>query len=509
MHTHRFAAMRVAIALLLVAAVASTTASAASAPLADDPAVREALARLDVWLDGQRRRLDLPGFAIGVVHDQQLVWSKGYGYADVAQRIPSTDRTLYRIASISKTFTATAVVQLAESGKLSLQDPVVRHLPWFAPAPAAGADGDKAPPVRVWNLLSHTSGLQREPPGSDWDALQAPSLEEVVTATPVTALSLEPATRLKYSNYGYLVAGQLVERISGQPYARYLRENVLRPLGLADTDFLDSDATRTGLAVPYGRRGVEGEPRAVVDQLERSDPFLPVGGLVSSVQDLAKWASFQFRDSGNQQGPVLSGAALREMHRPHLLLADWSQGWGLGWRLTRYETGARIDHGGSLPGYMSSLMMDPASRVAVILLFNSDDGPRQLSKNILDLVAPPLQAAARSRAAAGQGATASTAAPAAAELARFEGRYRDRSGELVYVLVGADGRLQLLSPEADDIAASALPLRQTGPTRFVTQAPAKALTWGVESVVEFTVDGSGRATGFKVENGAYGFRRVD
>jgi CubicO group peptidase (beta-lactamase class C family) len=246
----------------------------------------------------------------------------------------------------------------------------------------------------------------------------------------------------------------------------------------------------------------------VVEQLERSDPFLAVGGLVSSVQDLAKWASFQFRDRGSQRGPVLSGAALREMHRPHFLLADWSQGWGLGWRLTRHEAGARIDHGGSLPGYMSSLMMDPASRVAVILLFNSDDGPRQLSRNILDLVAPSLQAAAGSRGVATD-PTARTATPAAADLARFEGRYRDRSGELAHVLLGADGRLQLLSPEADDIVASALPLRQTGPTRFVTQAPARALTSGVESIVEFAVDGSGRATGFKVENGAYGYRRVD
>ena len=121
------AASIVALALILPAQqtpaqdrATSAAPVAASVSIASDPAVRDALARLDVWLEGQRYRFDLPGFAVGVVHDQQLLWSKGYGYADVAQRIPSTDQTLYRIASISKTFAATAVVQLAERGKLSL-----------------------------------------------------------------------------------------------------------------------------------------------------------------------------------------------------------------------------------------------------------------------------------------------------------------------------------------------------------------------------------------------------
>jgi CubicO group peptidase (beta-lactamase class C family) len=159
--------------------------------------VRDALARLDVWLEGQRYRLDLPGFAVGVVHDRQLLWSRGYGYADVAQRIPSTDQTLNRIASISKTFAATAVVQLAERGKLSLADPVNAHLKWFAPR-----DATPAAPVRVWNLLSHSAGLQREVPGSDWDALVSPDAEAIVQATPDTPLVLPPQSRLAYSNCG-------------------------------------------------------------------------------------------------------------------------------------------------------------------------------------------------------------------------------------------------------------------------------------------------------------------
>jgi len=108
--------------------------------------------------------------------------------------------------------------------------------------------------VRIWHLLSHSSGLQREAPGSDWDALARPELAAIKDATPETALALPPQTRLAYSNYGYLVAGQLVTAVSGVPYARYVRENVLTPLGMTSTDFLPSDETRAGLAVPYGRR---------------------------------------------------------------------------------------------------------------------------------------------------------------------------------------------------------------------------------------------------------------
>jgi CubicO group peptidase (beta-lactamase class C family) len=302
--------------------------SAAVATIADGPsvaadsAVRDALARLDVWLEGQRYRFDLPDFAVGVVHDQQLLWSKGYGYADVAQRIPSTDQTLYRIASISKTFAATAVVQLAERGKLSLDDPVNRHLKWFAPK-----DGTPGSPVRVWNLLLHSGGLQREAPGTDNDAFVSPEADFIANATRDTPLALPTQTRLAYSNYGYAVAGQLVQQVSGVPYPEYLRDNVLRPLGLTATDAFDGRETRPGLAVPYGRRTPDG-PRAIEQQRPMTDAFDSAGTLVSSVSDLAKWASFQLRDSDANIGPVLTGASLRDMHRPHFLLADWSQGWG-------------------------------------------------------------------------------------------------------------------------------------------------------------------------------------
>ncbi len=240
-------------------------------------------------------------------------------------------------------------------------------------------------------------------------------------------------------------------------------------------------------------------PRAIEQQMPRTDAFDSVGALVSSVSDLAKWASFQFRDSDANAGPVLTGASLRDMHRPHFLLPDWSQGWGLGWRLTRNDAGARIDHGGSLPGYKSSLLLDPSSRVGVILLINADDGPRELSAGILKLVAEPIRKAAASSPAMAPGTTAN--------FARFAGPYRDRSGEQVVVLAVAGG-LQLLDPEAADIEAGAAMLRPTGPTSFVTESPPGSITRAVASRVQFTLDESGQAVSFTMDDGAYRYRRV-
>ncbi|MHC4696720.1 MAG: serine hydrolase domain-containing protein, partial [Planctomycetota bacterium] len=245
------------------------------ATVADAPEVREALQLLDIWLEGQRIKDDLPGMAVGVVHDQDLIWSKGYGYADLAGKTPTTDRTLYRAASITKLFTATAVMQLMERGKLSLEDPVAKHLPWFTPK-----DTDSKRPVLIWHLLTHTGGLQRETPGTDFDQLHRPDVAAVRAATPETPLTLPPQTRQKYSNYAVQVAGLLVTELSGTPFPRYVEEQILRPLGMTDSRLLDGNETLPGQAVPYGRR-LSDAKRTIESQVDNSG-LLAAGGLVTS-----------------------------------------------------------------------------------------------------------------------------------------------------------------------------------------------------------------------------------
>jgi D-alanyl-D-alanine carboxypeptidase len=304
-------------------AAPSAPTSQTKVRIADVPEVRDALIKVDIWLEGQRIRYDLPGFSVGVVQDQELIWSKGYGFADLANKIPATDETLYRIASITKTFTATAVMQLVEQGKLSLEDPVVQHLPWFTPKNA-----DPAQPVRVWHLLTHTAGLVREPPGTDWDSVIYSEETAIARSMAETPLSLQPQTRLKYSNYGFSIAGQLVAQLSGKPYTRAVEEGILQPLGMTNSRFLDGSQTCPNLAVPYSRR-LGNHGRGIEEQVKGSG-LLAAGGLVSNVRDLARWVSFQLNESDDFKGPVLTGRSLREMHQPRFLLPDWTVGWGIG-----------------------------------------------------------------------------------------------------------------------------------------------------------------------------------
>src|SRR5499433_2146420 len=149
-------------------------------PLAHRPAVKAALDVLSAWIDSQRAYSGLPGASLGVVHDQELVWAAGFGWADVERRIPATPDTRYRIASITKTFTATAILQLRDAGRLQLDDPLTKHLPWFA-LPSKHAD---APPITIRHLLTHTAGLPREAAFPYWTDFVFPTREQIMETLP-------------------------------------------------------------------------------------------------------------------------------------------------------------------------------------------------------------------------------------------------------------------------------------------------------------------------------------
>src|SRR5262249_10136974 len=192
----------------------------------------------------------LPGIAVGVVADQELVWTKGFGFADSAARLPMTPQTKFRMASHSKLFTATAVMQLREQGKLRLDDPVSRYLPWFKVVPAANDD----PPITIEELLTHSSGLPREA-GSHWTTFNFPTTEQLRELMPERRAPFAPEVRWKYSNLAYSVAGMIVEAVSGQKWAQYVRSQIFQPLGMNASSV---DENVSGLAVGYGRRMPDG-----------------------------------------------------------------------------------------------------------------------------------------------------------------------------------------------------------------------------------------------------------
>src|SRR5437763_14646588 len=159
---------------------ATQTAAADRSALARKPEVAAALTVLDSWIAATVAQREQPGLSIGVVYDQDLIWAKGYGYADLVRRVPATPGTIYRIASNSKLFTATAIMQLRDAGKLRLDDPVSERLPWFS----IKKTYDGGPPITIRHLITHTSGLPREPTGGNRRALTFPRADDLQRLLP-------------------------------------------------------------------------------------------------------------------------------------------------------------------------------------------------------------------------------------------------------------------------------------------------------------------------------------
>src|SRR5262245_53909885 len=228
----------IASALVLAGSSPRLSAQSSASPrIAADPDVQGAQRLFTAWLEGQMVERALPGVAVGVVADQDLVWATGFGFADVAARVPMTPQTRFRMASHSKLFTATAVMQLREQGKLRLDDPVSKYLPWFTLEPSDSDD----PPITIEELLTHSSGLPREA-GAHWTTFEFPTTDELRALMPARAAAFAPEVRWKYSNLGYSVAGMIVEAVSGQKWADYVHREIFQPLGMTASS-VDKDVS--------------------------------------------------------------------------------------------------------------------------------------------------------------------------------------------------------------------------------------------------------------------------
>ena len=211
----------------------------AEVKLREQPEVADALEVLDLWIEQQVTHRNLPGLSIAIVFDQEIVWAKGYGYSDVEQKIPATPSTVYRIGSVTKLFTSTAILQLRDQGKLRLDDPVSLYLPWFRirnPFP-------DAPEITFRHLLTHTSGLPREAAFPYWTDHVFPTREALAAAVPGQDAVDAPETTYHYSNLGMSLLGEVVTEVSGQPWADYVQEKILQPLGMVRSASASRSAT--------------------------------------------------------------------------------------------------------------------------------------------------------------------------------------------------------------------------------------------------------------------------
>jgi CubicO group peptidase (beta-lactamase class C family) len=307
------------------------------------------LGRLARAAQAERR---IPSVSAAVFRGGEVVWSDAIGLADVEAERKATADTQYRIGSITKTFTAVAVMQLRDAGALALDDPLERHV---RGVPHGGAT--------LRRLLSHRSGLQREPAGEIWESLEPPDRERFLAELGEAEQVLAPGAAWHYSNLGFALLGEVVERVSGIPYCRYLEQRVLEPLGLGRT---------TWEPVPPAARGYFVRPYDGVAELQREVDLrgtAAAGQLWSTTGDLAQWASFL----SDPDPSVLAPGTAEEMHELESMMdvERWTSGWGLGLQLVRSGERVWAGHGGAMPGHLAALLFSRRERLGAAVLANT------------------------------------------------------------------------------------------------------------------------------------------
>ena len=328
----------------------------------------DAFRLMEVWLDAQKDFERLPGIAVAVVNDQEILWDQGFGYADINAQIKTETSTIYSICSISKLFTAIAILQLRDEGKLQLDDEVATHLPWFK----IKQNFEQSGPITIRGLLTHSSGLPRQSNYPYWTGpdFDFPTLEEIKSQMDSSETLYPASTYFQYSNFGMSLLGAIIEEKSGITYETYVTKHIIEPLKLKDTRPRMPDELAKGqLATGYSALNRQGEREALT-------PFFTKGvtaaaGFTSTVEDLSKFASWQFRLLNNGEKEVLKSSTLKEMQRVHWMDPDWKRAWGLGFSVRNLKGTTLVSHGGSCPGYRSLLSLVPKYKKAYSVMINA------------------------------------------------------------------------------------------------------------------------------------------
>ena len=314
----------------------------------------------------QERQADrLPSVAAAVVRKGDLAWSNAVGVADYDEERDATPGTQYRIGSITKTFTATAIMQLRDEGALDLDDRLEQHL--------AGIENG-SPTIR--RILAHLSGLQREV-GEMYVEARTPTEDDLVVA-----FALPPAQAHHYSNLAFGLLGRVVAAKSGVAYTEYVDERILRPLGLERTTWHAQAPSAQGYLVDEYARTVAKEPATDLGAIAA------MGQLWSTVEDLARWATFLARGDGR----VLVPKTLDEMWFPQVMYypEDWVLAWGLGLQLYNHQGKIFGGHGGAMPGHLAGVYVNRKTEIGAAAVTNS--GTRgNLDLFCLDLAAKAME----------------------------------------------------------------------------------------------------------------------
>ncbi|MGH7467218.1 MAG: serine hydrolase [Longimicrobiales bacterium] len=407
----------------LALALALPASVGAQATIPVDARYRTAAADLEQFIQEQLREHGIPAISIALVDDQRVVWARGFGYQKLRDSIPATAETVHRVGSVSKLFTDIGVMQLVERGQLSLDVPIQRYLPLFAPANPHGRA------ITLRQLMSHRSGLLREPPVGNYFDPTGPPLAAMVRSLDGRALVHPPEQRLKYSNAAIAVVGYVLEQTQKEPFAAYLKRTVLDPMGLRSSAFEPLPALRPRIA--------DAVMWTVDNRVFAAPTFqlgmAPAGSMYSTVLDLGTFMSTLFNGgrapNGNQ---LLKRETLEEMWRPQFTPAGTRTGGGLGFFVADFQGHRVVRHGGAIYGFATELAALPERKLGVAVV---------ATKDIANVVSERIANRALELMLGGSPAQTRVTRLAPGRARAIEGRYA--RGERVIELHARDDRLFL------------------------------------------------------------------
>jgi D-alanyl-D-alanine carboxypeptidase len=308
---------------------------------------------VDDFLKAEMSKRHIPGLSVVVVRDGKAIKTKGYGLANVETGTRATPDTVYELASVTKPFTAVAVMMLVEEGKVGLEESVLTYLPDLPEA---------WKPVTVRHLLNHTSGIRSytSMPAFLANLRKDYTQAELIRLVGEFPLGFQPGERFVYNNTGYFLLGMLIEKVSGKSYEGFLKERIFQPLGM--------NATRLNSrrdVIPNRAAGYDWSQSRLrnAEYVSPTQPFA-AGALVSSVRDMAKW------DAALNGEKLLKRSTLEQMWQPTLLANGKTHNYGLGWAVYDYQGQRVIGHGGGIPGFSTYVARFPQHKLTVTLLSN-------------------------------------------------------------------------------------------------------------------------------------------
>ena len=327
---------------------------------------------IDDFVREKMKSKAIPGVALTVLKDGKIVKSQGYGMANLELSAPVTEKTAFQLASVTKQFTATAIMALVEDGKLHLEDKIVSLLPDL---PAAWSG------VTLRQLLNHTSGIKSYTniEGFDKTLRKDFTPQEIIALVSKEPMEFAPGEKWNYNNSGYFLLGMILEKVTGKSYNDFLTERIFKPLGMNDTRVNNLSEIIPNRAQGYSRSGdhyVNGE------YLSPTQPFA-AGALISTIADLARW------DKALDGETILKSASLTQMWTPTALPDHQEQGYGFGWVVGVKNHHRRISHGGGIPGFSTETLRLPDDKLSVIVLTNRDGGDAgAIALGVADILVP-------------------------------------------------------------------------------------------------------------------------